>query len=386
MRSYFCSIDEHLKQMYSIGRSVDATFVFFSAYLVFAMQAGFAMLTAGAARAQNKSNIVMLATVVDAAVCAMFYYFFGFACAYGRPWNDFVGRDDFGGWMNLPEYAEYDDCGGHSQRGYGGEKPGHGTCSFLSFLVRIRVSGDLPLGVGTTRVAKRLQTRKTSDGGWHAGYRGQRDHPPDGRHRRLLGSARLGIPPWRFPLKERLRRLWRRIVEGEWSWTQQHSCGSGDFAPWLGWYEINPGSILGIVPRHYTAMKGIVNRAAITTTLADAASAITTFFVRRPLTGRWKMEDACGGLIAGLVAASAGCAVIEPSAGMLLSVIAALVLIVVKRLAKPIVLDDPMEALQRHGACGLVGFLFVGVLATEDHMMQMFGDDDSPNSIPGGWL
>jgi hypothetical protein len=45
---------------------VENTYLLFSAYLVFAMQVGFAMLCAGSVRAKNTMNI-MLTNVLDAA-------------------------------------------------------------------------------------------------------------------------------------------------------------------------------------------------------------------------------------------------------------------------------------------------------------------------------
>ncbi|GBG83400.1 hypothetical protein CBR_g37114 [Chara braunii] len=381
------------------------------------MQAGFAMLTAGAARSQNKSNIIMLTTVVDAAVCAIFYYFFGFACAYGRPWNGFVGKHNFGGWMNFAQFAEYDDE-------YPSARPGQGNPWNPLGNHRVWVfewaSAAAVAAIASGAMAERSQvTAHIASSAFLSGF----VYPvichwvwePHGwlsvysQGKRVMGVGMLDIAgSGTIHLTGAIAGFWGALILGPRLGFSRSKSGYGGYGGassrgrghgrsstlvvlgtlllWLGWYGIYPGSILGIVPRHYTAMKGVVNRAAITTTLAGAASAIATFFVRRWLTGSWKVEDACGGLVGGLVAASAGCAVIEPSAGMLLGVIAALVLIAVKRLAKAVGLDDPMEALQRHGACGLVGLLFVGVFATEDYVMQMFGDDELPDETPCGWL
>ena len=79
--------------------AVDATYLLFSAYIVFAMQLDFAMLCAGSVQAKNSVNI-MLTNVLDAAVGALFYYLFGFAIAFafafGTPSNGFIGRHFFG--------------------------------------------------------------------------------------------------------------------------------------------------------------------------------------------------------------------------------------------------------------------------------------------------
>ncbi|PXF47141.1 Ammonium transporter 1 member 3 [Gracilariopsis chorda] len=76
--------------------ALNTMFVLFSGYLVFLMQCGFAMLTAGSVRTKNTKN-VLLKNVLDACVGAMAYYLFGYAFAYG-PGGDapgFIGSGNF---------------------------------------------------------------------------------------------------------------------------------------------------------------------------------------------------------------------------------------------------------------------------------------------------
>ncbi len=63
--------------------SLDVFFVLVSGVLVFLMQAGFAMLTAGSVRTKNVKN-VLLKNVLDACVGAIAYFIFGWAFAYGE--------------------------------------------------------------------------------------------------------------------------------------------------------------------------------------------------------------------------------------------------------------------------------------------------------------
>jgi Amt family ammonium transporter len=77
----------------SVTYSINTIYLLFSAYLVFVMQLGFAMICAGSVRAKNAMNI-MLTNVVDAVVGSISFYLFGFAFAYGNS-NPFIGTNLF---------------------------------------------------------------------------------------------------------------------------------------------------------------------------------------------------------------------------------------------------------------------------------------------------
>lgn len=68
------------QQFIARDKSLDVTFILFSGYLVFFMQAGFAMLTAGSVRSKNTKN-VLLKNVLDACVGSLAYFVFGYAFA-----------------------------------------------------------------------------------------------------------------------------------------------------------------------------------------------------------------------------------------------------------------------------------------------------------------
>jgi ammonia channel protein AmtB len=74
--------------IHNLETSVDEMFVLLSGYLVFVMQAGFAMLTAGSVRTKNTKN-VLLKNALDACVGAIAYFIFGYAFAYGPGGSEF---------------------------------------------------------------------------------------------------------------------------------------------------------------------------------------------------------------------------------------------------------------------------------------------------------
>jgi ammonium transporter, Amt family len=88
--------------MYTLGLAQEVqtgsnvSFLLTSAYLVFVMQAGFAMLCAGSVRAKNTLNI-LLKNLIDACVSGVFFYLVGYGFAFGGkdPRNGFIGNWDF---------------------------------------------------------------------------------------------------------------------------------------------------------------------------------------------------------------------------------------------------------------------------------------------------
>ena len=76
--------------------ALDAMFTLSSAYLVFFMHCGFAMLSVGCVRARFSKHICIL-ILLDACASAIGFYLFGYAFAYGdgaAP-NSFIGKHIF---------------------------------------------------------------------------------------------------------------------------------------------------------------------------------------------------------------------------------------------------------------------------------------------------
>jgi ammonium transporter, Amt family len=87
-------------QIADTNYAVNNTYLLSSAYLVFIMQCGFAILCAGAVQSRNVVNILLI-NVMDAATGAISYYLIGFAFAFGQPSNEFIGTHFFG-LKNIP--------------------------------------------------------------------------------------------------------------------------------------------------------------------------------------------------------------------------------------------------------------------------------------------
>ena len=78
--------------------SIDTFFLLYAASLVFFMQTGFAMISAGCVRLKNVQN-TLLKNLLDACGASFGWYTVGYAFAYGRDPNDtattFIGNTNF---------------------------------------------------------------------------------------------------------------------------------------------------------------------------------------------------------------------------------------------------------------------------------------------------
>lgn len=130
----------------------------------------------------------------------------------------------------------------------------------------------------------------------------------------------------------------------------------GMFTLWVGWYGFNAGSTLS-TDGGASVTAGLV---AMNTTLAASAGGVGTFiycyFVERHL----KLSSICNGILCGLVAITAPCAVATNYASVVIGLIQGMVVYPVSCMVmKKIRLDDPVDAIPVHAVCGFVGVISV---------------------------
>eukprot|EP00171_Calliarthron_tuberculosum_P002704 IDg2704t1 len=329
------------------GTALDKMFVLFSGFMVFLMQSGFAMLTAGSVRTKNVKN-VLIKNLLDACVGALAYYLFGFAFAYGSK-GPFIGtgsflmsRGDLTTWFFQWAFAA---TAATIVSGSVAERTSFyaylGYAFFLTGFVYPVVShwvwggGFLSnlLGFGMIDFAGCSVVHMV---GGFAGLTGAIIVGPRRPIRRRQSDPNAG------PL-----------------------CDFGDagtFVLWFGWYGFNPGSALGITGGLYKT----VERCAVTTTLAAAAGGVTTLIVRKLMDHIFDLISVLNGVLAGLVAITASCAFAETYAAVIIGAIGALVYIFTAELLLKLKFDDTLEAFPIHGATGLWGAIAVGFFNRRD--------------------
>jgi Amt family ammonium transporter len=131
----------------------------------------------------------------------------------------------------------------------------------------------------------------------------------------------------------------------------------GTFILAFGWFGFNAGSTLSGSDPQIAAI-------AVNTSLASSSGALTSLFYEWQRHRRPDIAMTCNGLLGGLVAITASCAFVAPSAAVLIGVVAGLIVPwtvgAIERRAK---IDDPVGAIAVHGVCGAWGTLAVGLFA-----------------------
>jgi Amt family ammonium transporter len=134
----------------------------------------------------------------------------------------------------------------------------------------------------------------------------------------------------------------------------------GCFLAWLGWLGLDAaGAILFTGVEASRAVPIVVN-----TTLAAASAALCVAGITRARFGKTDASLCTNGWVAGLVAVSAGCAVVRPAAAVIIGLVAgALMVYSVEWLELRLGVDDPGGSVSVHAVSGLWGLLAAGLLA-----------------------
>merc|ERR1712241_1118870 len=141
------------------------------------------------------------------------------------------------------------------------------------------------------------------------------------------------------PRKER----WSdKVPETEFSAHSIPFCVLGTFFLWFGWYGFNPGSTGSM---HDIGTANTAGLVAVNTTLSPCVSGLLVFLLRAQVLPP-KLLDVggfCNGILAGLVAITAGCASVEPWEAIIIGLIGGLVYQGSSMLLQKCRLDDVVD-------------------------------------------
>ncbi len=332
----------------SVTAAIDMIWLIVTGSLVFFMQAGFALVETGLTRAKNATNILMK-NLMDFCFGSIVFWMIGWGFMYGADQlGGLIGFGDFfKGPMGDPKFYRdwffqvvFAATAATIVSGAMAERTQFKsyliyTCFISAFIYP--VSGHWIWGGGwLSKLGFHDFAGSTvvhSVGGWAA----------------LMGAIVLGP------------RIGKYVkVDGKTSVKAfpGHNIGwafLGVFILWFGWYGFNPGSTL-------SGMSADIGRVAVTTTLGGSAGAVAALV----FSWLWfKKPDASmtlNGVLAGLVAITAPCAVVSPGAAVAIGLIAGvLVVLAVEFIDKVLKIDDPVGAVSVHAVNGVFGTLAVGI-------------------------
>lgn len=143
----------------------------------------------------------------------------------------------------------------------------------------------------------------------------------------------------------------------------------GVFLLWLGWFGFNGGSVLSADP-------DLVSYVLVTTCMAASTGGLFAFFTANIMFKRLDLAMVLNGILAGLVAITAGADVIPINMSLLVGAIAGILVVLSTITLNKLKLDDMVGAVPVHLVCGIWGTLAVGIFSTNPShtfLTQLYG-------------
>ncbi|MCP5558671.1 MAG: ammonium transporter [Verrucomicrobiaceae bacterium] len=322
--------------------------------LVFVMQAGFALVELGFARAKNSINIVMK-NFLDFCIAALVFFLLGFGLMFGHSWIGIVGTDGF--WLSSHGPEESIWAFWFFQVVFAGT-----ACTIVSGAMaeRTKFVGYLVYAVMLSGIVYPLcghwawgSFAGAYGGGGESGWleaMGFRDFAGStvvhacGGACALAGILIIGPRDGRFG------------KDGSPRFIAGHNiplAALGVFLLWFGWYGFNCGSTL--------TGTGTIGRIAVNTTVAPAAGAVLAMVSMWFLQGRPDVGITLNGALGGLVGITACCANITPGSGLVVGMVAGLLTTVATIALERLQIDDVVGAVPVHLVNGWWGTLAVAL-------------------------
>ncbi len=331
-----------------VATAANEMWLVLAAALVMFMQPGFAMVEAGFTRAKNAGNIIMK-NLMDFAVGGIVYWAIGFGLAYGG--------STLGGFLAYGDGFFFDD-------------PSLGSTWFFQVVFaataatiisgavagRVKFAAYLAYTPFITGLIYPIVTHWVWDArGWlyELGYV---DFAGSGVVHMLGGVCALAGVLVVGP------RLGKYDADGKPRTIPGHSLtlgALGVFILWFGWYGFNAGSTLASVGAD-------IAYPAVTTTLAACAGATGAMIISWILDGKPSVGYALNGVLAGLVAITAGTAAVGFGEAIVVGAIGGVIMVLSVIGLERAGIDDPVGAISVHGTAGLWGVLAVGLFASGD--------------------
>jgi ammonium transporter, Amt family len=373
--------------------SLNVLWVLVAGFLVFFMQAGFALVETGFTRNKNVAHTMMMNMMVF-CIGAVGYWLTGFAFQFGGVNFTYPDINNLGAWAFSPvtmgDWTGLLDAplriGGSGVLGLKGFLLSGLTANFgvLAFFLFQMVFMDTAATIPTGSMAERfkfigfvlmslwvsmfiypLVGNWVWGGGWLANLgrtmgwgNGAVDFAGSGVVHMIGGAIALAGAIVIGP------RIGKFNKDGSANAIPGHSISLGILGTiilFFGWFGFNPGSSLGFTG----PFRNLAVLAAVNTLLAGAAGGCAAMAYMWLVSPARKPDPgmSVNGILAGLVAITAPCAFVDIWAAVVIGIIAGVWVCVASVLLEKARIDDPVGAIPVHFGNGLLGVLAVGIFA-----------------------
>ncbi len=345
----------------AVQNNLNFVWTLVAAFLVFLMQAGFAMVETGLTRAKNATNI-MMKNMMDFCIGSLAFWAVGFGLMFGVS-NGLFGTTDFffsgatgddqawnyAFWMFQVVFcatAATIISGAVAER-----------TKFSAYLIySVFVSAIIYPVFGSWAWGSLYH-----GGGWLADlgfidFAGSTVVHSVGGWLALAGAIVVGPRIGKYDAKGKSKAIPGHNIP---------LASLGVFLLWFGWYGFNPGS----------TTTGDTSTAviAVTTTLAAAAGAVSAMLYTWVKFGKSDVGMTLNGALAGLVGITAGCANVSPVSAVIIGIVAGILVVVSVLTLDKLKIDDPVGAVSAHGVCGAWGTLAAGIFDQAGFSLSVVG-------------
>jgi Amt family ammonium transporter len=323
----------------TVQGNLDIIWILIAAAMVMLMQAGFTALESGLTRAKNTINVAMK-NITDFIVSILIFFLVGYAFMFGDSESGLIGVTGFSlnGLDTPQDYAMF-----VFQATFAGT-----AATIISGAVAERMRFPAYVLISIVVVGFVYPTSGHwiwGSDGWLAqkqmvDFAGSTVVHSLGAWMGLAGAIMLGP------------RLGRFDKNGNATSMHGHSlvlAVMGVLILWFGWFGFNGGSTL--------TGDSSVARIMANTILCASAGGISCFVVSMVMSkGEVKIEKLLNGVVGGLVAITAGCAVMEPSGALWLGIFTGVIIYFFEDfLLNVCKVDDPVNVVAAHGVAGAWG-------------------------------
>ncbi|WP_191090709.1 ammonium transporter [Niallia endozanthoxylica] len=330
---------------------LNTVWIVLAAAMVLFMEGGFSLLESGFVRTKNAVNVTMK-IFVDLTIGILGFWLVGFGIMFGKDAFGIIGTSLFGSPEKIALSIELP------------------SAAFVLFQIGFAIAC---VSIISGAVAERMNFKAYiltvaliciiiyplsghwiwSSNGWLAEL-GMKDFAGSASIHALGGFAAFAMAKRLGPRNGRFNSDGSANVFAP---SNIPLASAGAFMLWFGWFAFNAGSTLDASNANLASI-------ALNTMLAGASGGTAALFLTMKKFGKADPSMTINGILAGLVAITAGCAYVSQWSAIVIGMIGGFIVIYATLFIDHLKVDDPVGAVAVHGFNGVFGTIAVGLFDT----------------------